>query len=144
MDRFLVKTEHSETEHKKRQRAAVVRDDDDDDDDAVLVGKSGYDLHFMDHLANHIARQSGLVKLSDDGNKATYGRVSGDDVYIRDGDAFVKVKDTAPEWLGDLDPARERCQLRRQARTVREKIPTTNPYDDFSLPDDVLASIPLP
>jgi hypothetical protein len=27
----------------------------------------------MDQLANHIARQSGLVKLSDDGNKATYG-----------------------------------------------------------------------
>ena len=28
MDLFLVKTEHSKTEHKKRQRA-VVRDDDD-------------------------------------------------------------------------------------------------------------------
>ena len=122
MDRFLVKTEHSiKTEHKKRQRAAVVRDDDDDvDDDAVLVGNRGYDLHFMDQLANHIARQSGLVKLSDDGNKATYGRVSGDDVYIRDGDAFVKVKDTAPEWLGDLDPARERCQLRRHLEHKRE------------------------
>ena len=25
-----------------------------------------------------------------------------------------------------------------------EKIPTTNPYDDFALPDGVLASIPLP
>ena len=30
----------------------------------------------MDQLANHIARQSGLVKLSDDGNKATYGKPS--------------------------------------------------------------------
>jgi hypothetical protein len=33
----------------------------------------------------------GLVKLSDDGKKATYGRISGDDVYIKSGDAFVKV-----------------------------------------------------
>ena len=63
MDRYLVKTEHKKTEPKKRQRAAVVRDD--DDDDAVIVGKVEYDLHFMDQLANHIARQSGLVKLSD-------------------------------------------------------------------------------
>ena len=102
MDRYLVKTEHKKTEPKKRQRAAVVRDD--DDDDAVIVGKVEYDLHFMDQLANHIARQSGLVKLSDDGKKATYGRISGDDVYIKSGDAFVKVEDSAPEWLGDLGP----------------------------------------
>ena len=100
----------------------------------------------MDQLANHIARQSGLVKLSDDGKKATYGRISGDDVYIKSGDAFVKVEDSAPEWLGDLGPARERCQLRRQLEPFEpvEKIPTTKPYDDFALPDDVLASIPLP
>ena len=144
MDRFLVKTEHKKTEPKKRQRAAVVRDD--DDDDAVIVGKVEYDLHFMDQLANHIARQSGLVKLSDDGKKATYRRISGDDVYIKSGDAFVKVEDSAPEWLGDLGPARERCQLRRQLEPFEpvEKIPTTNPYDDFALPDDVLVSIPLP
>jgi hypothetical protein len=100
MDRFLVKTEHKKTEPKKRQRAAVVRDD--DNDDAVIVGKIQYDLHFMDQLANHIARQSGLVKLSDDRKKAKYDRKSGDDVYIKSGDAFVKVEDSAPEWLGEI------------------------------------------
>ena len=41
---------------------------------------------------------------ADDGKKATYGRISGDDVYIKSGDAFVKVEDSAPEWLGDLGP----------------------------------------
>ena len=45
----------------------------------------------MDQLAAHLARQSGLVKLCDDGNKATHGKQSGDDVYISSGDAFAEL-----------------------------------------------------
>jgi hypothetical protein len=94
------------------------------------------DQHFMDQLATYIARQSGIVKLTDDGNKATYGKPSGDDVYISSGDAFVKVEDAAP---GSAPPGGKR----RRLEPAHEKT-LTNPFDDFSLPDDVLASIPLP
>jgi hypothetical protein len=88
----------------------------------------------MDQLATYIARQSGLVKLSDDGNKATYGKPSGDDVYISSGDAFVKVEDSAP---GSASPGGKRRLQPAHEKTL------TNPFDDFSLPDDVLASFPL-
>lgn len=98
--------------------------------------KSENDQHFMDQLATYIARQSGIVKLTDDGNKATYGKPSGDDVYISSGDAFVKVEDAAP---GSAPPGGKR----RRLEPAHEKT-LTNPFDDFSLPEDVLASIPLP
>ena len=91
----------------------------------------------MCQFTAYLARQSGLVKLSDDGNKITYGKPSGDDVYISSGDAFVKVEDSTP---GSATPPEGK---RRRLEPVHEK-PLPNPFDDFSLPDDVLASIPLP
>ena len=99
MDRFLVKTEHVKTEHKKHR----VKSYHEDDGAGVMSPferqsrprKVENDMHFMDQLAAHLARQSGLVKLSDDGNKATFGKPSGDDVYISSGNVFVKVEDCA-------------------------------------------------
>ena len=85
MDCFLVKTEH-----KKRQRA-VVRDEDDAFERPPLQKSEQNDQHFIDQLATYIACESGLVKLTDDGNKATYGKPSGDDVYISSGDAFAEL-----------------------------------------------------
>ena len=134
MDRFLVKTEPSKTEHKKQPRRAVLRDDDDDDDAANTPISND---EFMGQFTAYLARQSGLVKLSDDGNKVTYGKPSGDDVYISSGDVFVKVEDSAP---GSAAPPEGK---RRRLEPVHEKT-LPNPFDDFSLPDDVLASIPLP
>ena len=137
MDRFLVKPEHMNTEHKKRRLQSYH-----EDDGAVVLErpprlrKVENDQHFMDQLAAHLARRSGLVKLTDDGNKATYGKPSGDDVYISSGNVFVKVEDCAP---GSPPPGGKRQRLEPEhEKTV------TNPFDDFSLPDDVLASIPLP
>ena len=137
MDRFLVKPEHMNTEHKKRRLQSYHEDD----GAGVLerpprLRKVENDQHFMDQLAAHLARQSGLVKLSDDGNKATYGEPSGDDVYICSGDTFIKVEDSAP---GSAPPIGKRQRL----EPAHEK-PLINPFDDFFLPDDVLASMPLP
>ena len=65
----------------------------------------------MDQFAAYLARQSGLVKLSDDGNEVTYGKPTGDEVYVSNGDAFVKVEDSAPDPPGGkcrrLEPAHE-------------------------------------
>ena len=133
MDRFLVKTEPSKMEHKKQPRRAVLRDDDDDDAANTPISND----EFMCQFTAYLARQSGLVKLSDDGNKITYGKPSGDDVYISSGDAFVKVEDSTP---GSAAPPEGK---RRRLEPVHEKT-LPNPFDDFSLPDDVLASIPLP
>ena len=146
MDRFLVKTEPSKTEHKKRRvqsyheerrrswgRAGVLLPF-----ERPRLRKSENDQHFMDQLAAHLARQSGLVKLFDDGNKATYGKPSGDDVYICSGDTFIKVEDSAPGTA--LPPPKGK---RQRLEPAHEK-PLTNPFDDFFLPDDVLASMPLP
>ena len=140
MDRFLVKSEHEKTEHKKQR----VKSYHEDIGAGVLLPsqqralqKSEHnDQHFMDQLAAHLARQNGLVKLTDDGNKATYGEPSGDDVYICSGDTFIKVEDSAP---GSAPPIGKRQRL----EPAHEK-PLTNPFDDFFLPDDVLASMPLP
>ena len=104
MDRFLVKTERSKTERKKRKRV-VLSDDDDVFGPAanLLPRRTG---EFMEQLAAFIAHENDLVKLSDDGNKATYGKPSGDDVYMCEaGGAFVKVEGST----------------------------STNPFDDFSL-----------
>ena len=129
MDRFIVKTEHSKTEQKPRR--AVVRAADDDDIDAAKAPTPNDT--FLDQFAAYLARQSGLVKLTDDGNKATYGKPTGDEVYVSNGDAFVKVEDSAPDPPGGK---------RRRLKPAHEET-STNPFDDFCMPDDVLASIPL-
>merc|ERR1712070_484958 len=99
----------------------------DDDDGAVKAPIPTPNDVFMDQLVAFIARENNLVKLSDDGNKATYGKPSGDDVFVCEADgAFVKVEDSAP-------PARKR----RRLQSAHENT-LTNPFDDFSLPDDVL------
>ena len=142
MERFLVKSEHVKTEHKKHR----VKSYHEDDGAGVLLPferqtlqkSEQNDQHFMDQLAAHLARQSGLVKLFDDGNKATYGKPSGDDVYICSGDTFIKVEDSAPGTA--LPPPKGK---RQRLEPAHEK-PLTNPFDDFFLPDDVLASMPLP
>ena len=83
MDRFLVKSEHVKTEHKKHRVKSYHEDDGAGVLERRALQKSEHnDYPFMVQLAAHLARQSGLVKLSDDGNKATFGKPSGDDVYI--------------------------------------------------------------
>ena len=140
MDRFLVKTEPSKTEHKKRRVQSYHKDDGagvtSPFERPPRLRKVENDMHFMDQLAAHLARQSGLVKLSDDGNKATFGKPSGDDVYVSSGNVFVKVEDCAS---GSPPPGGKRQRLEPEHEDT-----VTNPFDDFSLPDDVLASIPLP
>ena len=87
------------TEHKKRRLQSYHEDD----GAGVLLPferqalqKSEHnDYPFMDQLAAYLARQSGLVKLSDDGKKATFGKPSGDNVYISSGNVFVKVEECA-------------------------------------------------
>ena len=139
MDRFLVKTEHVKTEHKKRR---VQSYHEDDGAGVVLpferprLRKVESDQHFMDQLAAYLACQSGLVKLTDDGNKATFGKPSGDDVYISSGGTFVKVEDCAS---GSPLP-----KGKRQRVEPEHEDNATNPFDEFALPDDVLAAIPLP
>ena len=139
MERFLVKSEHVKTEHKKRR----VQSYHEDDAAGVLtlferprLRKVENDQHFMDQLAAHLARQSGLVKLTDDGNKATFGKPSGDDVYISFGDTFINVDDCAS---GSPAP-----KGKPQRVEPEHEDNATNPFDEFALPDDVLASIPLP
>ena len=141
MDRFLVKSEDVKTEHKKQR----VKSYHEDDGVGVMPPfferqsrprKVENDMHFMDQLAAYLACQSGLVKLTDDGNKATFGKPSGDDVYISSGGTFVKVEDCAS---GSSNP-----KGKRQRVEPGHEDTVTNPFDDFTLPDDVLASIPLP
>ena len=140
MERFLVKSEHVKTEHKKHRVKSYHEDEDGAGvlERQTLQKSEQNDQHFMDQLAAHLARQSGLVKLFDDGNKATYGKPSGDDVYICSGDTFIKVEDSAPGTA--LPPPKGK---RQRLEPAHEK-PLTNPFDDFFLPDDVLASMPLP
>ena len=139
MERFQVKSEHVKTEHKKRRVQSYHEDDGAGVLERQTLQKSEQnDQHFMDQLAAHLARQNGLVKLTDDGNKATYGKPSGDDVYICSGDTFIKVEDSAPGTA--LPPPKGK---RQRLEPAHEK-PLTNPFDDFFLPDDVLASMPLP
>ena len=70
MERFLVKSEHVKTEHKKHRVKSYHEDDGAGVFERQTLQKSEQnDQHFMDQLAAHLARQSGLVKLSDDGNK---------------------------------------------------------------------------
>ena len=133
MDRFLVKAEPSKTEHKKQPRRAVLRDDDDAANATIPCDQ------FMDQFSAYLARQAGLVKISDDGKKVTYGKPSGDDVYISSGDAYVKVEDSAPGSAAPPEGKRRRLEP-----FVKDKVETTNPFDEFMLPDDVLASIALP
>ena len=94
------------------------------------------DMHFMDQLAAYLACQSGLVKLTDDGNKATFGKPSGDDVYISSGDTFVKVEDCAS---GSPPPGGKRQRVEPEHEDN-----VTNPFDNFFPPDNVLASMLLP
>ena len=137
MDRFLVKPEHVNTEHKKRRLQSYLEDD----GAGVLerpprLRKVENDQHFMDQLAAHLARQSGLVKLTDDGNKATFGKPSGDDVYISFGDTFINVDDCAS---GSPAP-----KGKPQRVEPEHEDNVTNPFDDLFPPDNVLASMPLP
>ena len=90
----------------------------------------------MDQLAAHLARQSGLVKLTDDGNKATFGKPSGDDVYISFGNTFINVDDCAS---GSPAP-----KGKPQRVEPEHEDNVTNPFDNFFPPDNVLASMPLP
>lgn len=140
MDRFLVKTELGKTERKKpKPRRAVVLSD--DDDDGAVKAPTRNDI-FMDQLAAFIARENGLVKLSDDGNEAKYGKPTGDDVYISEkGDAFVKVEDQVARAPAP-PPGGKRCRLEPRQQKPNPKKP--NPFDEYCLPDDALASIPLP
>jgi hypothetical protein len=107
MDRFLVKSEVVKTELKKQR----VKSYHEDDGVGVMPPfferqsrprKVENDMHFMDQLAAHLARQSGLVKLTDNGNKATFGKPSGDNVYISSGGTFVKVHCTATSLVTSL------------------------------------------
>ena len=140
MDRFLVKSKHVKTEHKKHR----VKSYHEDDGAGVLLSfgrralqKSEHnDYPFMDQLAAYLARQSGLVKLSDDGKKATFGKPSGDNVYISSGNVFVKVEECAS---GSPPPGGKRQRVK-----PKHEDNVTNPFDEFALPDDVLAAIPLP
>ena len=93
MDRFLVKSEDVKTEHKKQR----VKSYHEDDGAGVLPPfferqsrprKVENDMHFMDQLAAYLACQSGLVKLTDDGNKATFGKPSGD----------IETTSTSAQW----------------------------------------------
>ena len=139
MERFLVKSEHVKTEHKK-QRVKSYHED----DGAGVVPpferqsrprKVENEMHFMDQLAAYLACQSGLVKLTDDGNKATFGKPSGDNVYISSGNVFVKVEECAS---GSPPPGGKRQRVK-----PKHEDNVTNPFDEFALPDDVLAAIPL-
>jgi hypothetical protein len=120
MDRFLVKTEPSKTEHKKQPRRAVLRDDDDDDAANTPISND----EFMGHFAAYLARQSGLVKLSDDGKKVTYGKPSGDDVYISSGDAFVKVEDSTPGSAAPPEGKRQKVSVDAWNQCTRRLCPT--------------------
>ena len=140
MERFLIKSERVNTEHKKRHLQSYH-----EDDGAVVLSpferralqKTEHnDQHFMDQLAAHLARQSGLVKLTDDGNKATFGKPSGDDVYISFGDTFINVDDCAS---GSPAP-----KGKPQRVEPEHEDNVTNPFDDLFPPDNVLASMPLP
>ena len=79
-----------------------------------------------------VTRQSGLVKLTDDGNKATYGKPTGDEVYVSNGDAFVKVARTPRRTHQEVSADDLNQRMRRPRPTL--------PFDDFCMPDDVLAS----
>jgi hypothetical protein len=93
MERYLVKSEHVNTEHKKRRLQSYHEDNaagvPSPFERPPRLRKVENNMHFMDQLAAHLAHQSGLVKLTDDGNKATFGKPSGDDVYISSGDTFI-------------------------------------------------------
>ena len=134
MERFLVKAEHTKTEHKKPRRAVVQSDDDDNDAASAQIPN---DL-FMGQFAAYLARQSNLVKLSDYGNKVTYGKPTGDDLYVCEDNAFVKVEEGALSRPSG-PPGGKRLRL----EPANEKT-LTNPFDDICMSDDVLASIPLP
>jgi len=140
MERFLVKSEHVNTEHKKRRLQSYHEDDGAGVplpfDRRALQKTEHNDQLFMDQLAAHLARQSGLVKLTDDGNKATFGKPSGDDVYISFGDTFINVDDCAS---GSPAP-----KGKPQRVEPEHEDNVTNPFDDFFPPDNVLASMPLP
>ena len=137
MERFLVKSEHVKTEHKKHRVKSYHEDDGAGVLERQTLQKSEQnDQHFMDQLAAHLARQSGLVKLFDDGNKATYGKPSGDDVYISFGDTFINVDDCAS---GSPAP-----KGKPQRVEPEHEDNVTNPFDDLFPPDNVLASMPLP
>ena len=127
MDRFLVKTERSKTERKKRKRV-VLRDDDDVFGPAanLLPRRTG---EFMEQLAAFIAHENDLVKLSDDGNKATYGKPSGDDVYMCEaGGAFDLVLDHGE---------------RRAAGRVRRAEPGAARRDDWHEIGSITSPIPI-
>ena len=122
MDRFLVKSEVVKTELKKQR----VKSYHEDDGAGVLerpprLRKVENNMHFMDQLAAHLARRSGLVKLTDDGNKATFGKPSGDDVYISFGDTFINVDDCAS---GSPAP-----KGKRQRVEPEHEDNVTNPFD---------------
>jgi hypothetical protein len=119
-----------------QEASARSRQSDDDDNDAASA-QIPNDL-FMGQFAAYLARQSNLVKLSDYGNKVTYGKPAGDDLYVCEDNAFVKVEEGALSRPSG-PPGGKRLRL----EPANEKI-LTNPFDDFCMSDDVLASIPLP